>query len=89
MAMTDDTKAPELPEDGKRDPMQLYIEHTRGLWLRRNRSKDELELWYDGRFQCSWAGADVIEERFDAVAQQVLEIGERKAKAEIRKCLGL
>lgn len=64
------------------------IENTGGLWVRKNYIEDTIEIWFDGNFQVSWAGADEIERRLASMIKVGVEIGEAKAKREIREFLG-
>ena len=85
---TTDTEAPEIPEDRKLfDRRQLYIEQTKGLWVRKNRKADALEIWLDGEFRVAWAGADKIEVRLQTLLRYAFEMGERKGRADNQKAL--
>jgi len=64
------------------------MEHTGGLWVRKNRKVDQIEIWFDGVFYCAWKDADVIEVRLVAMLRAAVEIGEKKAKADIRAAIG-
>ncbi len=67
------------------------MESTRGIWVRHNLADDNIEIWHDGSFKVSWANASKIsiEDRLTAMLSQAVEIGERKAKKEIRAMLGV
>lgn len=85
---TTDTERPEIPEDSKLfDRMQVYIEHTKGLWVRKNRQTDSLEIWFDGKFMASWAGADIIDNRLTTLIRYGFELGEVRGKADNQKAL--
>lgn len=90
---TDDTNTPELQEGGKAVRGAVYINHTKGLWVRKNRAMDALEIWYDGEYQAAWATADAIEARLQTLMRYAFEMGERKGKKDnqdaLRKALGL
>lgn len=80
----------DYPEEaGQRDMRANYIEHTRGLWVRKNIKDDTLEIWFDGIMQVSWRDKDNIEGRLTAMLREAVGIGERKAKKELRTALGL
>lgn len=74
---TDDTKWP----DGE-------MEHTRGIWVRKNRREDQIEIWFDGSFQSAWRSADNIDGRLTTMLREAFDIGKRAAKKEIRDMLG-
>ena len=88
--MATDKTHPELPEDGKRlDLHTIYINHTTGVWLRTLEKTGDVELWYDGKFQCSWdKGVDPVE-LARAVGRECIALGERKKLAEIQVVFGI
>lgn len=93
---TTDAERKDLPEEGgemRADPRSHYIEHTRGIWVRKNRAKDELEIWYNGVFQAAWKDADKISERLTTLIRTGFDIGKRagteEARAALRKAFGI
>lgn len=76
-----------LPEEGPRDIRASYIEHTKGLWVRENLDRDELEIWYDGKFVTAWGNANLIEERLTTMLRTAMELGVAEGKKQCRQAL--
>ncbi len=83
---------PEIPEEGASFG-KSYINHTKGLWVRKNLEDDVLEIWLDGSYFLGWSGADEIEVRLQAMLRKVFELGKARGEAQnqkmMRKALGL
>ncbi len=90
-------KAGELPRDMRR----IYIEHTKGAWLRHNEEDQTIEMWHDGQFLASWSDLtigvqenpnreDVYINSYTVVAMlnDILEHGKRLRSKEVRELLG-
>ncbi len=71
-----------------KDRDEVTMSHTRGIWVRKNKTKDELEIWYDGVCQVTWDKADLILPRLDAMLREAVDIGKRARSEEIRNLIG-
>lgn len=92
MPITDSTKLLNLPESGQRNPKQVYIELTSGIWIRHKVPEGELELWIDGHLQQTWDGAPTMDWAIDGntVCSMIavgIGIGERKRAKAISELL--
>lgn len=101
-------KSSEVPEISKhnnlpRDIHRIYIEHTKGIWLRHNEEDQTIEIWHDGQFQASWSDrtlgnvATPKEDVFvtyinantvSAMLDMMIEVGKRLRSKEIAKLIG-
>jgi len=57
MPVTTNHETPNRDHDIERNVSLIYIEYTRGIWLRHHNEKEEIELWFNGEFQMAWAGS--------------------------------
>lgn len=93
MPFTNSLKVPNLPEDDTpRDAHVIYIEHTKGVWIRTNLQTHELELWVDGQFQSSWAEPATPSDQLDAhiaiaMMTECLAIGKKQRSQEFRRLI--
>ena len=88
-----DESHPNIPVGGKRERYRVYIEDTKGLRVRKNRSEDLLEIWVSGELIASWAGADSIEPRLETIMRASYAAGYgdgvKETRKAIREVLGL
>lgn len=81
---TDETKRP--------DHGSKSIHQTKGVWLRDNHKRKEIELFIDGRFQASWSAP--LEHRklmsiLDCAFNQGIRKGIKQNQQNIKKALDL
>lgn len=97
MPITNNKKTPNVADHEKRDIAAIYIEHTKGCWIRHHIENKEIELWFDGHMEMAWADQPVHhhrgEEHIDAhVATAMVAagvaLGKRLRSKEIRELLG-
>lgn len=81
--------------DGERDPMIIYIEQTKGVWLRWNIKAETFEFWLDGVMQES-VEVDIAKEmamglvdatRVELLLEIAIMVGERKRATAIADLL--
>lgn len=57
MPVTNNHETPNRDHDIERNVSLIYIEYTKGIWLRHHIENKEIELWFNGEFQMAWAGS--------------------------------
>lgn len=72
----------------KFDRMTIFMDGTRGLWVRHNTTEKTFELWHDGNFQAAWR--DILDAPTLAavMGREAIEIGQRKRAKAIKELLG-
>lgn len=72
---------------------KLPIESTRGVWVRKNREEDTLEIWVEGDLFAAWAGADNVEGRVTTFLRYIfnhgMKVGMQENQRNLREALGL
>lgn len=84
-----------------RDIKRIYIEHTKGAWLRHNIDDETIEFWYDGAFQASWSdratavlpddnifGLFIAGDTVGAMLRDAIELGKKLRSKEIKALIG-
>lgn len=84
-----DITNPELVDGMGRLPATIYINHTKGFWIRHNTNTDETEIWFNGNFQTSFAGGEPTVHQVRSMMEIAFELGKIKKAKDIREVLGV
>jgi len=76
-SITDDTKH---PNEGPKN-----ITQTKGPWVRKNKRRQEIELWIDGTFKASWNGLELTEQISVRMMLMCIRYGEDKGREKHRE----